>query len=522
MSIQVSPLDLLLDESNPRFATANVVGQDSIRKYMVVYEDVVKLATDINRHGGLMPGERIVILDDGGQHVVVEGNRRTCSLQMLLSRDLIPAGFEDQIPVARKEMVTGCSAIEVDVLPDRNAALELMAERHIGGVQQWKPIAKKRFFAANFELGQTVKELSERTGIASEEIRQDIRQYKFFLMAYELHGRLYSDFDKKIVDLKIEPFLRIFHAIFSYCGKPVGPVEFLRIGYDKALNTTSSLSDDLFKQIVALVFHETAIGNVSTRQGLANVAGINPLLDKAFQELHKATSQDEETGLFPTRAPSTGSKAAIRKDGAGEQETVSTSTLGNEAIDGSTNGTDASTNMSSIPESGGPSPDKFFESISWNRLDKANPDHQGLIVALHELHEMSIVSCGRNKEKGWQTFPVAAGMVLRMAYEQSLILRLSQVKLWDAYEDWLKEQRKRDGLANMEEFVAKKSNESAVLPDRAMVSAFNRVRLTHDRDFLNANAHNPGQMRVTSSSLESLAQGGLLHLIQRIVSLAQP
>src|SRR5450756_1284343 len=100
MSIQVSPLDLLLDESNPRFATANVVGQDSIRKYMVVYEDVVKLAGDINQHGGLMPGERIVILDDNGRYVVVEGNRRTCSLQMLLSRDLIPTGFESRIPEA--------------------------------------------------------------------------------------------------------------------------------------------------------------------------------------------------------------------------------------------------------------------------------------------------------------------------------------------------------------------------------------------------------------------------------------
>jgi hypothetical protein len=525
MSIRVSPLELLLDTKNPRFVTAGARDQGDIRKYMTMHEGVCQLASAINQYGGLMLGERIVVLQNDGQYIVVEGNRRTCSLQMLLSRDLIPEGCKDEIPPTSDAVQTGCGTIEVDVLADRNAALQLMAKRHIEGIQKWRPLAKDRFFAANFADGQTIEDLSKHTDTGISEVRQYIWDYKFFLMAYEQHQRLCPEFSEELVNLAIEPFLRIFDAKFRYHSerRTVSPVKFLGIEHDDdSLNTTSRLSDALFKEVVELVFRGTVTGSVTTRNSLDEVPGIQPLLDRANQELHATVDQAGQALPFPTSPPSTDSKGAIRDDEASEQETASPGALGKEGANGSVTGTGDLADRDEILKSGGPSNSMFFESVSWHQLDASKPVHQGLIAALCELHQMSILSCGKKDKKGYEAFPIAAGMLLRMAYEQSLILRLSQVKLWNAYEDWLKEQRKRDGLANMEEFVAKKSNESAVLPDRAMVSAFNRVHLTRDRDFLNANAHNPGQMRVTSSSLESLAQGGLLHLIQRIVSLAQP
>lgn len=84
MAIAISPLDLLLDTENPRFVILQSREQADIRKYLVTYEDVCQLATDINTYGRLLPGERIVALHEGDKYVVVEGNRRTCSLQMLL------------------------------------------------------------------------------------------------------------------------------------------------------------------------------------------------------------------------------------------------------------------------------------------------------------------------------------------------------------------------------------------------------------------------------------------------------
>jgi hypothetical protein len=520
MSIQVSPLDLLLDESNPRFATANVVGQDSIRKYMVVYEDVVKLAGDINQHGGLMPGERIVILDDNGRYVVVEGNRRTCSLQMLLSRDLIPTGFESRIPEASARVVTECAAIEVDVLTDRNAALELMANRHIEGVQRWRPIAKKRFFAANFDAEQTVESLSERTGKGIGEVRQDIRDYKFFLMAYEQHHRLCTDFDKELVDLDIDPFLRIFRAKFDYHGVNVGPLKFLAIGHDDFLNTTSRLSKDLFGQIVESVFRETAVGNIDTRKVLTDVAGIEPLLDRAFQELHKTTSQDEEAELFAVRTSSTNSQPANGGNSVSDSETGSSKAADGGSAICATPGDNGSSPGGNVTTPGGPSPNKFFESLDWHALDGSNPDYEGLKVTLDELQKMSCTKCGQEKRKVYQMFPVAAGMMLRAAYEQSLTLRLNQVQLWNVYKKSLRNPE-FTGLKSMSDFIGRAANKRVVLPERDMVDAFNRIVASRYQAFLNANVHKPGKMRLTSASLEDLASGGLFFLIQRIVHLVE-
>jgi hypothetical protein len=170
MSITISPLDLLLDDENPRFVILNKKGQEDIRKYLVTYEDTCQLAVAINNYGGLLPGERIVVLQKGSKYVVVEGNRRTCSLQMLLSRDLIPDGFAHKIPTTSDKVKKNCRFIEVDVLPNREAALELMSKRHIEGVKQWRPIAKKQFFASNYQFGRNVQNLARITGIKESEI----------------------------------------------------------------------------------------------------------------------------------------------------------------------------------------------------------------------------------------------------------------------------------------------------------------------------------------------------------------
>jgi len=262
MAITISPLDLLLDTENPRFVILQSREQADIRKYLVTYEDVCQLASDINAYGSLLPGERIVTLREGDKYVVVEGNRRTCSLQMLLNRDLIPDGFAHRIPHTSASILTNCNSIEVDVLPDRDSALELMTKRHIEGVKQWKPLAKKQFFAANYKngQGQSIRDLSRITGVREGDIKEDIKDYKFFYSVYEKYCATHPDFNKEIVVLKTDPFWRIFKAKFEFpAGTKVSPKDFLGLSSDDTYNTTSSLSSDLFEQITQLVFEKAIV-----------------------------------------------------------------------------------------------------------------------------------------------------------------------------------------------------------------------------------------------------------------------
>ena len=137
------------------------------------------------------------------------------------------------------------------------------------------------------------------------------------------------------------------------------------------------------------------------------------------------------------------------------------------------------------------------------------------MVAIDELFRLSRINCGR--QKAYQTFPIATGMILRTVYEQALRLRLMQVNLWGAY------CHTRGGalptLSSIETFINAQNNKSIVFPDQGMINTFDRVIAATHREFLNANMHYPGNIRVTSASLEAIAAGGMYALIQGIIDL---
>ena len=319
MAIAISPLDLLLDTENPRFVILQSREQADIRKYLVTYEDVCQLATDINTYGRLLPGERIVALHEGDKYVVVEGNRRTCSLQMLLNRELIPDGFAHRIPHTSASILTNCSNIEVDILSDRNSALELMTKRHIDGVKQWKPLAKKQFFAASYKngQGQSIHDLSRITGVREGDIKEDIRDYKFFYSVYEKYCAAHPDFNKEIVVLKTDPFWRIFKAKFEFpVGTKVSPRDFLGISFDDTFNTISSLPADLFDRITQLVFEKAIVEEtVTTRNVLTDVEGIHSLLQAVVDAENNAPEDDPDT---PPPQDENGTEEPPADEGGGE------------------------------------------------------------------------------------------------------------------------------------------------------------------------------------------------------------
>jgi hypothetical protein len=514
MSITISPLDLILDPQNPRFVILANREQSDIRRYLVTYEDVCQLAVAINEYGSLLPGERIVVLQENGMYVVIEGNRRTCSLQLLLSSDLIPHGFTHRIPRASPQILANCNSIEVDVLPDRDAALELMTKRHIQGVKDWKPLAKKQFFAANYKdgLGQSVQNLSRITGIRESSVKEDIRDYKFFSTVYEKYCTAHPDFDKEIVILKTDPFWRIFKAKFEYpVGMKVSPKNFLKISYDDIFNTVSELPSELFEQITQLVFEKAIVEEkITTRNVLSDVEGIQPLLQEVIEGIDGNSPNDGDIPVEDGSVTGEDTQEPLA-DGSKKEHPMQGGAFGDET--GREVGHEDA-NGGSRP--GGPPPRSFFETISWRgKLDPTNQQHQGLLYAINELYKLSNTNCGR--QKAYKVFPIAAGMILRTAYEQALRLRLMQVNLWGTY------CQARNGalptLKSMEDFINQSANKAVVFPDQDMVMIYDRVIAATHRDFLNANIHYPGSINVTSDSLEAIAAGGMHALIQGIINL---
>ena len=116
--------------------------------------------------------------------------------------------------------------------------------------------------------------LSEITGISESKIKEDIRDYKFFLDTYQAYKKLHPKFEVEIVDLKTDPFWRMFKAAFEFRGEKTSPTEILRITTADDFTTTSLLEGDLFARIVQLVFEAAIVTEkVNTRNVLADVEG---------------------------------------------------------------------------------------------------------------------------------------------------------------------------------------------------------------------------------------------------------
>lgn len=536
MSIEISPLDLVLDEQNPRFLALEQRNQTAIRKYMAMYEDVCDLARDLNANNGLLLGERIVVIKEDNHYIVMEGNRRTCALQFLLNRNLIPDGFQHQIVSASEKTLINIKKIEVDVAPDRNYAVLLMAKRHIAGVKQWKPLAKKQFFANMFLKGNTISALSMRTGIGISSIRKDISDYKFLLLAANWYKKAHPNYKVDLISYQIVPFLRIFSAKQKMdSGIMLEPSAILKIKYDDEQNTYSDLPDDIFQKIVQLVFESTIVHKtIGTRNTLFDVEGVKALLDTISHTNDNVDSLNQGSQNDGDNVPgqenrNSGSNGDVGKSSAEGKESGVGSPVENvnRVKSGGNTGTENTVTRSTSsgfksgrpvdggPTGGGDAPPAFFEHISWSgKLDPSNNDHVGLIVALDELYRMSRNTTKKsngNTVKVYRAYPVGAGMLLRTAYEQALILQLKKTGLWIE----LKKEIERPMLSNLEDKIKKKP--TVALPDEHMRSAFSQIVKANSRGFLNANVHKPWLIRATTDTLEGISNGGMFSLIQLII-----
>jgi hypothetical protein len=405
-----------------------------------------------------------------------------------------------------------CQKIETDILPSREDALTLMTKRHIEGVKQWKPLAKKQFFAVNYNngKGQSIKNLSNITGISENEIRGDLRDYRLFFSTYEKYCKKHTDFTREIIDLNTDPFWRLFKAKFEYpVGNKTSPKDFFQIIHDELYNSSSAIDNKSFEKIILIAFEKAVVKEeITTRHVLTDIQEILPLLDKISKKNESVApegdqlSSSEEQGFADNEADFNAS--AMSNDEHGR----TTGVTGND-----THGPP----LAGGPKPGGPAPKKFFETISWH--DKLNPNeknHQGLLAAIYELYSLSNIRV--SGKKSYEMFPIATGMVLRTVYEQALRIRLIQTKLWGKYCKTLK----NDSfpiLGGMEDFIGKGENKSIVLPKKEMVLVFDRIIAAKDREFLNSNIHYTGNINVSPSTLEGIAKGGMYLLVESIINL---
>lgn len=209
---RISPLDIALDRDNPRINVDPSDKESDIIRKLIKYEEVQDLAREIAKTG-LLPGERIITVQEGGHWVVLEGNRRVCACKLLLSPSLVPTEYRKNFPkIGTASEIALIEKVDADVAPDRRTAEPILTLRHTeSGVRKWKPVARMRRVRRLLDEGFTVDEIVSETKSSISGIRKTIREYRLLELAMNLGGLSAAERSKlDDPDLKTNPYTRFF------------------------------------------------------------------------------------------------------------------------------------------------------------------------------------------------------------------------------------------------------------------------------------------------------------------------
>lgn len=175
---------LLLDPENPRLNASTGATQEAVRKLLVANEEVIALANDIVKNGGLLPTDRIVVVQQRSRYVVLEGNRRTCACQLILDPGLLAESERGRLRPSTQQVRDAVASIDAVVVPDRETAMKLIATRHTKrGVRPWRPAAKSRFVGRLYQENRDVAEISDLMGMSVSQVKRALLDYHLLNIA---------------------------------------------------------------------------------------------------------------------------------------------------------------------------------------------------------------------------------------------------------------------------------------------------------------------------------------------------
>jgi len=146
--------DLHFDRSNPRLAEYGVTPQASDDEVMgILWEamDVRELVQSIAA-SGFFKHEPLIVAEEKGKHVVIEGNRRLAAVKVLLNDQLAKAnGWE--VPSVSKELRSDLEKLPA-VISTRGDSWRYLGFKHVNGPAKWTSYAKAQYIA---EVHRTYK-----------------------------------------------------------------------------------------------------------------------------------------------------------------------------------------------------------------------------------------------------------------------------------------------------------------------------------------------------------------------------
>lgn len=178
------------DPNNPRLRheQRGQLPEDDLLVFIDQNYEALIVAESIARHG-FFGSEPLVVCDEGGRWVVLEGNRRLTAL-LGLARPELRARFDKAAHWSELAARRGISLdlqVPVLVADDRADADALIGFRHISGVMDWKPLQRAQYIAYLVDdRQQAFIEVADTVGLEEDIVRMLYRNQSIIEQARAL------------------------------------------------------------------------------------------------------------------------------------------------------------------------------------------------------------------------------------------------------------------------------------------------------------------------------------------------
>jgi hypothetical protein len=185
--LPISINDLHLDPENPRLPERLKNAKEKvILNWMLSDATLIDLMASIAENGFFM-GEPILVVQENGINIVVEGNRRLGAVKLLNNPELAtesPRTVRAISEIANRKK-TLPAEIWVYICRDRTEASNYLGFRHVSGVKQWPLTSKARYLYDLFLKKrrtdyEVYKELAREIGSKGNYVRKLIIGYQAF------------------------------------------------------------------------------------------------------------------------------------------------------------------------------------------------------------------------------------------------------------------------------------------------------------------------------------------------------
>lgn len=145
---RIATSELNFDPQNPRFYRLNDSHSTSaVIEEMLDDEGVQDLMLSIGQKG-YFEGEPLLVTEENGVKIVVEGNRRLAAVKLLNQE--IPPPIKRRASVAQicsEAVETPPTELPCIVYPTRREVMRYLGYRHITGIREWDALSKAKYLA---------------------------------------------------------------------------------------------------------------------------------------------------------------------------------------------------------------------------------------------------------------------------------------------------------------------------------------------------------------------------------------